>query len=176
MISYILSRSYPEKYPEIKKAIFNLKSIANDFITVFEKHAEIAYYAEDDKEWGYLRTVKFYKINRWDEELYEKLVKKYEYHCLLVEDLALEMTRSLNYIFELVRNIFDPKFRINEGLLLIEIGTFMDLSTHIHRVEYKPEEKEHLYQGLRDFMETRVNRNYYRGNGISEDYFLPLVR
>jgi len=98
-------------------------------------------------------------------------LKKYTYHCLLVEDLAIEMTRALNYIFELIKATFSPMFRVNEGLLLVEIGPFMDLSYHTVRVEYETNEKELLYQGLRDFMESRKQRSYHRGMGVSEDYF-----
>jgi len=170
-ISFILSRTYPEKYPEIKKALINFKNIANDFIKVFDKYADLVYYADEDKDWGYLRTRKFYKIDRWDEELYDKLYDKFVYHCLLVEDLALEMTRALNYLIELIRQNFDPKYRIENGLLLIEIGPFMDLSYHTIRLEYQDKEKENLYQGLRDFMSSRTDRSYYRGKDVSEDYF-----
>ena len=116
-------------------------------------------------------TEKFYKIREYDEERYHKLLKKFEYHCLLVEDLALEMTRAANYLFDMVRLHLFPTYRIKEGILLIEMGPFMDMSWKTIRNEYKPDERDTLYPGLRKFMEIREKRNYFRGKGVNEDYF-----
>lgn len=151
----------------------NFLRVVNDFILVFKKHLEIDQDRGDDK---YLCTEKFYRIQSgpYDGKTHAELLKKYNYHVDLVQDLALEMTRALNYIFELFRKNFDPAFRSSEGLLLIEIGPLMDLSHRTVLTEYKEEEKGILYQGLRNFMEARENRDYYMGKGVSEDYFISL--
>ena len=88
-----------------------------------------------------------------------------------MEDLLLEMTRAVNHILDMVRLYLFPSFRIKEGVLLIEIGPFMDLSWRTYRTEYKQEELETLYPGLRKFMDIRENRDQSRGKGISQDYF-----
>lgn len=47
----------------------------------------------------------------------------------------------------------------------------MDLSWRTYRTEYKENELENLYPGLRKFMEIRENRDQSRGRDINEDYF-----
>jgi hypothetical protein len=179
LIEFTLSRVWSGRYPELEKAFYNFKNVANDFIKIFEQHANRDRELEDNyrrlsdeqKDEQMIWTRKFYKIREYNRERYDRLLKKFEYHCLLVEDLALEMTRAANYLFDMVRKYLFAGFRIKEGILLIEIGPFMDLSWKIVRTEYKPEERKTLYQGLRKFMEERETRNYYRGVGVNDDYF-----
>ncbi len=175
LIEFIISRVWFGRYPELEKAFYNFKNISNDFLSVFEKYSARPVIdrelSQEEKDEQMIWTRKFYKIDEWNPELYQKLYDKYEYHCLLVEDLALEMRRAANHLFDMVRKYLFSGFRIKEGVLLIEIGPFMDLSWKTVRVEYKKEALTNLYQGLKHFMEDRVNRNYYRGDGGSEDYF-----
>lgn len=175
LIEFILSRVWYKRYPELERAFYNFKNISNDFLSVFEKYSETHEKDKDTPEQDPNETMvwtrKFYKIDEWNPELYEKLGDKYDYHCFLVEDLVLEMTRAANHLFDMVRKYLFPNFRLEEGVLLIEIGPFMDFSWRTVRTEYKEEEIPLLYQGLRNFMEERKNRSYYRGEGVSEDYF-----
>lgn len=175
LIEYILARVWPFRYPELETAFHNLKAVINDFLKVFEEHLErpalIAGQNHTSTEDVMIWTKKFYRIDEWNPEKYNALAEKYEYHCFLVEDLALEMTRAMNHIFDLVRKYLFPGFRMEEGVLLIIIGPFMDFSWHTIRAEYTSEEKKDLYPGLRKFMEVREKRNYFRGRGVSEDYF-----
>ena len=171
LIEFILSRVWPKSYSELEIAIINFKNVANDFLLVFNEYAENDMSLRVEGEEYMVCTEKFYKIQEWDTKRYNRLLNKYEYHCLLVEDLLLEMTRALNYIFDLVRLYLYPSFRINEGVLLIEIGPFIDMTWRTYRTEYKHEELEILYPGLRSFMELRESRDQSRGKGISEDYF-----
>ena len=175
LIELIMSRVWFGRYPHLERAFYNFKHISNDFLTVFgkytERHEDDRELSQEEKDDQVIWTRKFYKIDEWNPELYQKLGDKYDYHCLLVEDLALEMTRAANHLFDMVRKYLLSGFRINEGVLLIEIGPFMDMSWRKYRVEYKKEELENLYQGLKHFMKDRENRNYCRGKGLSEDYF-----
>lgn len=171
VIEFILSRVWPKRYPKLETAIINFKNITNDFLSVFNEYAENERPLNKSEKEYMVYTEKFYKIREWDTERYNKLLSKYEYHCLLVEDLLLEMTRVINHIFDLVRLYIFPSFRMNEGVLLIEIGPFMDLSWRTYRTEYKGNELENLYPGLRKFMEIRENRDQSRGREINEDYF-----
>jgi hypothetical protein len=169
LLHYIISRVWYKRYPELESAIFNLKNVLNDLLKVFDE------YAERVRNDEVLLTRKFYKIDRWDEELYHSLHKKYMYHVDLVLDMTMELTRSVNYIFEKVRKCLFPSFRIKEGLLLIQMGPFMDFSWRTYAVQYKQEEKiETPYPGLKKFMEIRAERDHTWGEGISEDYF-PLI-
>jgi len=168
LINYIISRVWYKRYPELEKALLNFKNVLNDLLIVFDK------YAEEVKNGEQIRTIKFYKIDRWDEQLYKKLLEEYMFHVKLIDDLTLELTRATNYIFDKVRQYLVPNFRIKEGVLLLEVGPFMGMSWHTLRLEYESEEQiEFPYPGLRKFMEIRNSRSISSGAGISEDYFLP---
>jgi hypothetical protein len=171
LLEFIISRVWFGRYPNLERAFFNFKLVAEDFLVIFEKYSQL--YEKDNKDEEYLiRTIKFYKGRHYEQNIYHDLLKKYEYHCFLVEDLALEMTRAANHLIDQVRNYLFPSFRINEGVLLISIGPFSDLRWETIRIEYKHDEKEELYPGLRKFMEIRKNRSYSRDEGINNDYFL----
>ena len=175
LIEFIISRVWYKRYPELEKAFYNFKNISNDFISVFEKYSENTKTDKNipDKDQNEIMvwTRRFYKIDEWNPKLYNELGDKYDYHCILVEDLVLEMTRAANHLFNMVRKYLFPSFRLEEGVLLIVIGPFMDFSWKTVRTEYNEEEIPLLYQGLRNFMEERKNRSYCIGEGISEDYF-----
>lgn len=169
LINFIISRVWYKRYPDLENAFLNFKNVLNDLLKVFDEHGE------DVRNGEQIWTRKFYKIDRWDDELYNSLLAKYMYHVKLVDDLTLELTRATNYLFDKVRQHLVPSFRIKEGVLLIEVGPFMDMSWRTYRVEYKPEERlDFPYPGLRKFMEIRDNRDINWGTGVSEDYFPPL--
>ncbi len=172
---FVLSRVWFNRYPTLEDALGNFKTAANDFVRVFEKYAERIDPSRLDEEDPLISTEKFYHIQEWNPELYQKLGDKYDFHHLLVEDLALEMTRAANYILEMVRKDLFPNFRIKEGVLLNSIGPFADFTFKTVRTEYREDEKTELYPGLREFMKIRVNRDYPRGEGVSEDYFNPFA-
>jgi hypothetical protein len=168
LIQYILSRVWFNRYPSLENALYNFKSVCNDLLNVLDKHSETT----ENNEIMY--TKKFYHIDEWNPELYERLSEKYMYHVKLIEDLAMELTRASNYIFDKIRESLFSSFRIKEGVLLIERGPFMDLSWKTHRLEYRDNQRvEFPYPGLRKFMEIRSSdRDWNCGEGISEDYFL----
>lgn len=168
LINYIISRIWYKRYPELESALLNFKNVLNDLLKVFDEHSEEIRNGEE------LWTRKFYKIDRWDPELYEELHKKYMYHSKLIDDLTLELTRAANYVFDKVRQHIVPSFRISEGVLLVEVGPFMDMTWRTFRVEYKSTERtEFPYPGLRKFMEIRNERDISWGTGVSDDYFPP---
>jgi hypothetical protein len=166
LIQYIISRVWYKRYPEIEKALYNFKNVLNDLLNVFDEYSE----DKGDEIW----TRKFYKIDEWDSERYDKLLDKYTYHVKLVHDLTLELTRAANYLFDKVRENLFFSFRIKEGVLLVEVGPFMDLSWRTHRGEYQSEERKEMpYPGLKKFMEIRSMRDFSYGEGVNEDYFPP---
>jgi hypothetical protein len=167
LVEYILYRVWPRRYPKLEASIHNLKNVLNDYLKVFDEHAEKV---GNNGIW----TKKFYKISEWDTERYERLSEKYDYHISLVLDLACELTRAMNYLFDNVRADLLQNFRLNEGVLLIETGPSMDMTWTTIRLEYKENERtEYPYPGLKEFMEIRKNRELHHGEGISKDYF-PL--
>lgn len=166
LIDYIISRVWYKRYPDIEKALLNFKNVLNDLILVFDK------YAVDDSTEEEIWTKKFYQIEEWNPERYQKLADKHDFHTELIADFTYELIRAANFIFDKVRQHLVPSFRIKEGVLLIVDGPFEDLRIHKYRVEYQPEERTDLpYPGLRKFMEIRTSRDISWGAGVCEDYF-----
>lgn len=165
---YILSRIWPKRYLQLEESFNNFRYILNDFIQVFSKYSQ----EEGSDDYKCYNTPRFYQIDEWDEEKYERLSKKYEYHVALVEDLMLELTRAANHLCDQIRKYISTSFRMKEGILLITYGPLSDLSFETRRVEYKNVENDNWkYQGLRKFMIERSKREFYFGTGVSKDYF-----
>jgi hypothetical protein len=171
---FIVSRYWPERYSELEDSLFNFKNVLNDLLKVFYMYADenSLERAENSEEDRTVFTKKFYHISEWNPELYDDLLKQFEYHVALVEDLTLELTRAANLVSDKIRKFMSPKFREEEGKLLITTGPFIDLSWKTYKVEYKSEEKSepHPYHGLKKFMNERENRNMHMGKGVSIIY------
>lgn len=160
--NYIVSRIWPNRYPELEFALINFKNVANDLIKVFD-----VYLVERKNSYGIER---FYRNTRDGEEAYNNLIKKYEYHVALVEDLVLELTRAANYVCDKIREFVFEGFRIKEGVILVTRGDILGYQSF--RVEYRNEERiDFPYKGLKDFMATRDGRDFTIGQGTEEDYF-----
>ncbi|HLS29233.1 MAG TPA: HNH endonuclease [Flavobacteriaceae bacterium] len=167
---YIISRFWPKVYPKLENSIFNFKNVLNDLLNTFDK------YSEKSAGSNMYRSRKLHHIDRYDEELYNELLKKNEFHVYLVQDLTFELTRSANLICEEIRKTINPSFRENEGMLLVETGPDMTFSYRTLKLEYSSEQKkENLpYKGLKKFMQDRDNRDYSHGSGFREDYFIEF--
>ena len=156
---WIFSRIWPRRYPELEDSFENFRRVLQDFQNTFHRHsqkAEDLYYTE-----------KFYHIPEWDEEKYEALFREFIFHVKLVEDLLLELTRAANFICDRVRQYIDRSFRLDEGLLVVQSGPYMDMSWRTHRVEYRGEERVRIpYSGLKEFKRIRSERNLCFGAGV----------
>jgi hypothetical protein len=159
---WLLSRSWPKRYPELELTFENFRRVLNDTLSLFDKHA--VGFGNDQ-----LITEKFYRSAWGSPALEDKLVKEFEAHCYLVEDLVVELTRAGNYICDMVRKFLISSYRLHKGLLLITSGPHADLSLHTHREEYRPDERgEYPYLGLEKFRtEQRFERDLYFG--VRED-------
>lgn len=163
MQNWLLSRVWPERYPEIKSSFQNFRIVLQDFLNVFSKHAE-------RHGANMLATRRFYKIDEWDDEKYHRLLRQYEIHVGLVQDLMLELTRATNYIFDRIRERFFPTFRLREGVLLVTGGPYMDLSCRTYRCEYHGDERiERPYPGLEEFKSLRQHRDHCLGRGTQPE-------
>lgn len=154
---WLLSRIWPGRYPELESAFLNFRLVAQDLCAVFGEHAV----KRGPDEW---ETEKFYRIDEWNPERYRRLADKYHAHVALVEDLALELTRAANYVCDKVRRCLMRSYRINEGVVLIEGGPYMDLSMKTYRVEYRGAERtDRPYPGLDAFKAVRFERDFCFG-------------
>ncbi len=176
---FIVSRFWPNRHIELEDSFFNLKNVLNDLLKVFHEYADAKSLdkaeqkAENNSDSDYVvHTERFYRISEWNPELYRDLLKQYEYHVALLEDLTLELTRAANFVSEKIRRFIYPMFREKEGKLLITSGPDMDFSWKTYKVEYRPEEKAeaHPYHGLKAFMSERENRDFNVGEGVSKIY------
>ena len=154
---WILRRVWPKGCDEVRESLLNFYAVLNDFINLFHEHSE-------NKGTVYL-TDKFYHINQWDTELYDKLLLEFRNHVNLVNDMVLEMTRAANYVCDMVRQYIAPEFRIKEGMLVVVTGPNMELAYDTLRPEYRGEDrKTHApYKGLEQFKKDRYNRDFYWG-------------
>jgi len=157
---WIFNRIWPRRYPELENSFENFRRVLQDFLNTFHRHSE----RTKDVYW----TEKFYHISEWNEKRYEALFREFIFHVKLVEDLVLELTRAANYICDRVRQFLDRSFRLDEGVLVVQSGPYMDMSWRTHRVEYRGEERiETPYPGLEEFKRIRKGRNFCFGEGVN---------
>jgi hypothetical protein len=150
--TWLLNRVWPHRYPALEQALMQFRWVLEDFQMLFREYAEKL---GDDQ----LITEKFYKrVYRrpdYDLDYLHYVERKYDYHVYLVEDLALELTRTANRVCDEVRANIDPTFMLEEGRLMIREGPGVDLKWTAYIVEYEPNEK---YSGLDNFKEERKSR------------------
>jgi hypothetical protein len=156
---WILSRVWPESYPELRAAFQNFQMVVSDLTNEFQKHMETI-----NPEYRF--TKKFYKTEHYSEDVYHRLGRMYDFHVDLVEDLAYEMTRAANFVCDRVRGTLDSSFRIEEGVLLVTLGMDINLKEVTRRVEYRGSERvDRPYPGLTEFLAMRETRDYHQGSG-----------
>lgn len=169
---WLLSRIWPNRYVELEASFTNFRYVLADFLEVFHKHAVNLW--SDDRV---LITEKFYKIPEWDPSLYNQLVRQFNFHVDLVQDLMLELTRAANYVCDKVRQFILPTYRLAEGILLVESGPTLEMKFVTCRVEYRDDERTLCpYPGLEQFLVDRANRDEHFGEGVGQmfkDHNLP---
>lgn len=155
--TWLLSRIWPGRYPEIESAFQNFLHVTQDFCLVFKNHAKKFH----NFQW---QTERFYKIDEWDPARYKILFDKFEEHVDLVQDLVLELTRAANFVCDMVRQHLIRTFRLKEGVILTQGGPYMDLTVRTYRVEYGEMERiDPPYPGLEMFKQVRFTRDRFFG-------------
>lgn len=116
-----------------------------------------------DDESDVIWTDKFYKIPRWSPKEYDRLLGAYKRHVALVENLAFELTRATNLVCDRVRECLDPRFRLEEGAVLITSGMYADFTYAHLRLEYRGEERELLcpFPGIQKFARVGPKRDHW---------------
>lgn len=156
---YLLKRVWPCRYPDLENAIKNFRSVLNDLLFEFSKHAEVVEHEE-----RILVTEKFYKSTRWLEETeFQRRVSQYETHTDFVRDLTLELTRAANLVCDLVRRNISSRYRLIEGKLTASLGPFSDFSYRTFVPEYSESERSSLYRGISLFQVDRFSRDRFCG-------------
>ncbi len=162
--NWILSRVWPKTHPALKGALQNFGQVINDLVREFEEYSEDD--DDEDSEDAMLRTEKFYQKDIYERDVYDLLLRRFNYHVDLIEDLTFELTRAANYVCDQVRASLDRTFRINEGVLLVQRGPNMDLTWTTLRLEYCGKERIAMpYPGLHAFKDLRKKRDFNVGRG-----------
>lgn len=170
LIEYINTRAYFSEFPKMEMALKNFAHISHDFIYTFMKHSDVNFDNEGEWDSAILITPKFTDNIGWNSKLYAELSGLHHFHTYLVADLVLEMTRLLNYIYELARENIDSDFHIELGIAHVLIGGIKKDGSYASKFMYRDSEKIDLYPGLSKFMEIRESRTFNLGRGVNGEY------
>lgn len=154
---WIFCRVWPGRYPSLEQAFQNFLFVLIDFQETFRK------FVDEDRVAYALKTKKFYKIDKWDEELYNRLLRDYEDHIDLVADLMLELSRAANHICDEVREHLLTSYRLKEGRIVVHSSYNSDFKQHWTIPLYTKQqlESERPYLGLVTFKYERKQRDCF---------------
>lgn len=163
VVRWTMKRIWPGRYEKLEQAMQNFALVARDFLRKFNEHSEPSRNDEDE-----ITTRKFYQITEWDEDRYELLLERYNFHVDLVEDLMLELTRAANLVCDEIRRSLSHNYRLKEGRLTVMSGPHEDMSWRESVVEYSAAEKAAWppYSGLTSFLTARSGRDWHFGSGL----------
>jgi hypothetical protein len=153
---WLLGRVWPGSNAALESSFLNFRLVLNDLVTTFESALE---YTEGPILW----TRKYYKIPEWNPRAYHRLLDSYKRHVALVENLAFELTRAANFVCDTVRDTLEPRFRIDEGALLLTTGLYDDFTFHTYRLEYNESERTATppYPGPKGFAKVGPKRDHW---------------
>ena len=162
---WLFSRVWSRQIPELEEALENFRRVCSDLQAVLSQHPH-----ETLAESGIVAIARFYndpgyRGREYDHAEHAKLGAMYEFYAELVMDLALELTRAANLVCDVVRERLDSRYRVDEGVVTIESGPYMDFSSRVHRPHYAPGAGSAPYPGLKDFLEDRSDRDETHGGG-----------
>ncbi|HEV2790982.1 MAG TPA: hypothetical protein VGV69_06750 [Solirubrobacterales bacterium] len=161
---WLFRRVWPGTLPELEEAFENFRWICSDLQAVLSQHRQ-----EVSAKHGVVAVAKFYNEHRyWNAEGgtdHALLDKWFDFYVFLVEDLTYELTRAANLICDLVRKNLDARYRVDEGVVTIESGPYMDFQMKIHRPHYAEGSGPTPYRGLQEFLTDRADRDEYRDEG-----------
>lgn len=168
---WMFSRVWPGTKLILEQAFENFRYVAQDLQLTFKQYPH-----EMLAQQGVVAPMRFYNDSGWQRQVGDqrRLDRMYEWYANLLEDLALELTRAANLVCEAVRQSIDARYRLEEGVLVLESGPYMDFTTRLHRPMYQHADGWSPYPGLRPFLATREKRDEYRGTGeLPEGLRLP---
>ena len=96
----------------------------------------------------YYNEDKFYKIPRWDVELYERLLGDYKKWRKLYLENFYELAKALNWFADIVRRDINPFFFSKEGRFAIVEGDILGYFPHIY--QFTEQEKSQMPKRLLD--------------------------
>lgn len=152
---WIATRPWPKGQRQLKSVIINVGRFLNQLLAVFGQ------YAEPHKHGSRIVFPMFYKNSGLlDKEHYDALLKEYTTSREYMSDLALELTRYVNLLGDLVRQGIDPSFREEEGYTTLVIeGQPFQFNIHVVRFTHEVTDSELGENALEFFEEARTTRH-----------------
>jgi hypothetical protein len=160
--AWMFSRVWPISRSILEEAFENFRYVAQDLQLTLDQ-----YPSESGARGGWVAPERFYSTTSWQRRIGDQgqLDSMYSWYAYLLEDLALELTRAANLVCEAVRQTIDARYRLEEGLVVLESGPYMDFRTRLHRPRYNAIDRWAPYPGLRAFLKVREDRDEHRGLG-----------
>ena len=156
---WLFTRVWPDRHQPLVDALENFRKVLSDLVVFFRDVGE-----ESGPMWQVEKLHK--RLDRWDPEAYQRLADQGEFNVDVVEDLALELTRAANLVCDQVRRTLLPGFRLQEGLVVVTAGPFMDLMYKTYRTRYASgTAPAGAYPGLEQFLVDRETRDIHFGSG-----------
>ncbi|NEW58137.1 hypothetical protein GV794_21135 [Nocardia cyriacigeorgica] len=110
---WIQVRPWPSGHESLKASLEGFARVASHLIAHFMKEAESVPTRQG------LRYPRWYKIQNYDPELYDRLLGEYRQARQLITDLVYEATRHLNWFMDSVRQSVDPDYREVQGYVYL---------------------------------------------------------
>lgn len=127
----IIRAAYPGTFTELEHAMQTVSIAFNAVINIFDEHC-----IKEEDNWA---EDKFYHLDRWDTELYDKLLQKYKEWRKTYFKMFYEFTKSLNWFSDIVRRDINPLFFAKEGKFILT--PFNGFTVNVYLLEFTDEEK-----------------------------------
>jgi hypothetical protein len=157
-VSWLFTRAWPGTDPELERALLNLRLVGHDLAQVFR--------AEYEERGEQLWVRKFYKDAR-SEQRQMQLEAAFDYHVDLVEDLAAELTRAINWVLDVARTR-NAEFAAEEGRMSLTQGPLSNFNYNTSIPRYAEADlavEGTPYDNLSTFVERRTQRDLCWGEG-----------
>ncbi len=163
---WIFSRVWPGTEPALERSFENFRCVAQDLQLTLSRYPH-----ETLAKQGLVAPTRFYNDPSWQMSVGDqpRLDAMYEWYADFLADLALELTRAANLVCEAVRQTIDPRYRLAEGVVMLESGPYDDFNYRLHRPRYRTAGDWSPYPGVREFVAVRTQRDEHRGDGALPD-------
>jgi hypothetical protein len=109
----VVRQFWPNRIPQIEATALNLVQAVDDYLHFFVQYSSPTLFE------GFYTIPKFYKIDEWDEDRYERLSKKWEGVIAEARERTLEIAMALNLLVKVTRTDVVTDYRTEEGWLIV---------------------------------------------------------
>ncbi|MFE3105168.1 HNH endonuclease [Nocardia tengchongensis] len=149
---WIQVRAWPSGHELLRTSLEGFARVTSQLLSHFMKEAESV-----PTRQGF-RYPRWYKIQGWNPELYDRLLREYKQARRLMEDLVYEATRHLNWFMDSVRQTVDPGYREVEGFAYLRDESEEGEFARVPRFSESELADGAPYISLTKFLEDRDSR------------------